>query len=310
MTYWQLLLVGIAAAVLSGAVVWASIRLAHRYAIYDHPDQERKTQVVPIPRLGGLAVVVAFVVSVLAALSLLGRWNQVALAASVLVPALGMAFVGFLDDKKSLAPYPRLAMQAGLAVLAIVLGTRIQVFGNVWIDGLLFVLWALILINGINLLDNSDGLAATTVLVAAVGATVIAALNGQILISLMGAALAGVSLGFLFHNWFPARVYMGDAGAYFLGFMLAVLTVRLRPEGSSALEGVVIAVLLAALPIVDTAFVVVSRLRRGVHPFTAGRDHLSHRLQGRGRSVPTSVIALQVALVVTVAMAIAVAVAT
>jgi len=309
-TYWQLLLVGIAAAVLSGGVVWASIRLAHRYAIYDHPDQDRKTQVVPIPRLGGLAVVVAFVVSVLAALSLLGRWNQVALAASVLVPALGMAFVGFLDDKKSLAPYPRLAMQAGLAVLAIVLGTRIQIFGNVWVDGLLFVLWALILINGINLLDNSDGLAATTVLVAAVGATVIAALNGQILISLMGAALAGVSLGFLVHNWFPARVYMGDAGAYFLGFMLAVLTVRLRPEGSSALEGVVIAVLLAALPIVDTAFVVVSRLRRGVHPFTAGRDHLSHRLQGRGRSVPTSVIALEVALVVTVGMAIAVAVAT
>jgi len=309
-TYWQLLLVGLAAAVSSGGVVWASIRLAHRYAIYDHPDQERKTQVVPIPRLGGLAVVVAFVVSVLAALSLLGRWNQVALAASVLVPALGMAFVGFLDDKKSLAPYPRLAMQAGLAVLAIVLGTRIQIFGNVWVDGLLFVLWALILINGINLLDNSDGLAATTVLVAAVGATVIAALNGQILISLMGAALAGVSLGFLVHNWFPARVYMGDAGAYFLGFMLAVLTVRLRPEGSSALEGVVIAVLLAALPIVDTAFVVVSRLRRGVHPFTAGRDHLSHRLQGRGRSVPTSVIALEVALVVTVGMAIAVAVAT
>ena len=310
MTYWQLLLVGIAAAVLSGAVVWASIRLAHRYAIYDHPDQERKTQVVPIPRLGGLVVVIAFVASVLAALSLLGRWNQVALSASVLVPALGMAFVGFLDDKKSLAPYPRLAMQAGLAVLAIVLGTRIQIFGNVWVDGLLFVLWALILINGINLLDNSDGLAATTVLVAAVGATVIAALNGQILISLMGAALAGVSLGFLVHNWFPARVYMGDAGAYFLGFMLAVLTVRLRPEGSSALEGVVIAVLLAALPIVDTAFVVVSRLRRGVHPFTAGRDHLSHRLQGRGRSVPTSVIALEVALVVTVGMAIAVAVAT
>jgi UDP-GlcNAc:undecaprenyl-phosphate GlcNAc-1-phosphate transferase len=262
--------------------------------VYDHPDQERKTQVVPIPRLGGLAVVIAFVVSVLAALSLLGRWNQVALAASVLVPALGMALVGFLDDKKSLAPYPRLAMQAGLAVLAILLGTRIQVFGNVWVDGLLFVLWALILINGINLLDNSDGLAATTVLVVAVGATVIAAWNGQILISLMGAALAGVSLGFLFHNWFPARVYMGDAGAYFLGFMLAVLTVRLRPEGSSALEGVVIAVLLAALPIVDTGFVVVSRLRRGVHPFTAGRDHLSHRLQGRGRSVPTSVIALQV----------------
>ena len=307
MTYWQLLIVGVAAAVLSGGVVWASIRLAHRYAIYDHPDQERKTQVVPIPRLGGLAVVIAFAVSVLAALSLLGRWNQVALAASVLLPALGMAFVGFLDDKKGLAPYPRLIMQAGLAVLAILLGTRIQVFGNMWIDGLLFVLWALILINGINLLDNSDGLAATTVMVGAVGATIIAAMSGQILISLLGAALAGVSLGFLFHNWFPARVYMGDAGAYFLGFMLAVLTVRLRPEGSLPLEGVLIAILLSLLPILDTTFVVVSRLRRGIHPFTAGRDHLSHRLQARGRSVPASVLILQSVLVASTASAVVIA---
>ena len=304
MTSWQLLIVGVASALLSGGVVWASIRLAHRYGIYDHPDQARKTQVVPIPRLGGLGVVIAFVVSVLLALAALGRWGQLALAASVLVPAMGMSLVGFLDDKRSLAPYPRLAMQAGLAVLAIVLGTRIQVFGNAWVDGLLFVLWALVLVNGINLLDNSDGLAATTVLVGAVGATVIAAVNGQILISLMGAALAGVSLGFLFHNWFPARVYMGDAGAYFLGFMLAVLTVRLRPEGSTAIEGVVIAILLAALPIADTAFVVVARMRRGVHPFTAGRDHLSHRIQARGRSVPTSVLVLQVTPVVTVVAAI------
>jgi UDP-GlcNAc:undecaprenyl-phosphate GlcNAc-1-phosphate transferase len=303
-TPWQLLLVGLAAAFLSSGVVWASIRLAHRYGIYDHPDQARKTQVVPIPRLGGLAVVIAFVVSVLAALAALGRWGQLALAASVLIPAMGMALVGFLDDKRSLAPYPRLAMQASLAVLAIVLGTRIQIFGNVWVDGLLFVLWAVILVNGINLLDNSDGLAATTVMVGAVGATVIGALNGQILISLMGAALAGVSLGFLFHNWFPARVYMGDAGAYFLGFMLAVLTVRLRPEGSTAIEGVAIAVLLAALPIADTAFVVVTRVRRGVHPFTAGRDHLSHRIQARGRSVPASVLVLQGTLVITVGAAI------
>jgi len=281
--------------------------LSHRYAVYDHPDDDRKTQVVPIPRLGGLAVVIAFVVSVLLALSLLGRWNQVALAASVLVPALGMAFVGFLDDKRSLAPYPRLAMQAGLAGLAFLMGSRIQVFGNVWIDGLLFVLWALILINGINLLDNSDGLAATTVMVSSVGATIVAAMSGQILISLMGAALAGVSLGFLFHNWFPARVYMGDAGAYFLGFMLAVLTVRLRPEGSLPVEGVLIAILLALLPILDTTFVVVSRLRRGVHPFTAGRDHLSHRLQAQGLSVPASVLVLQAVLVASTASAVLIA---
>jgi UDP-GlcNAc:undecaprenyl-phosphate GlcNAc-1-phosphate transferase len=292
--------------VLSGLVVWASIRLAHRFGVYDHPDSERKTQIVPIPRLGGLAVAGAFALSVLVALAALGRWSELPLATSVLLPALGMALIGALDDRRGLGAYVRILLQAAMAVLAWILGTQIQVFGTPWLDGPLFVLWVLVLVNGINLLDNSDGLAATTVFVAAAGATVIAAHNGQILVSLLGVALAGASLGFLFHNWFPARVYMGDAGAYFLGFMLAVLTVRLRPEGSSALEGVVIALLLAALPIVDTTFVVISRLKRGIHPFTAGRDHLSHRLQARGRSVPASVLILQSVLVLTTLGAIAI----
>jgi UDP-GlcNAc:undecaprenyl-phosphate GlcNAc-1-phosphate transferase len=100
---------------------------------------------------------------------------------------------------------------------------------------------------------------------------------------------------------------MGDSGAYFLGFLLAILTVRLRPEGASGLEGALIAVLLVLLPLVDTTYVVTTRIRAGVHPFTPGRDHLSHVLQGRGASVPVSVAVLQLMLFVSVAAAVMIA---
>jgi len=103
---------------------------------------------------------------------------------------------------------------------------------------------------------------------------------------------------------------MGDSGAYFLGFLLAVLAIRLRPVDSPQAIGVLIAILLLLLPLVDTSYVVISRLRRGVHPFTAGRDHLSHVLQNRGASVPASVLALMGLLVASSAAAVVLAVLT
>jgi UDP-GlcNAc:undecaprenyl-phosphate GlcNAc-1-phosphate transferase len=143
------------------------------------------------------------------------------------------------------------------------------------------------------LLDNSDGLAGSAVMIGSIGAVIIAVAYGQSMVSLLGTALVGVTIGFLWHNWFPAKVYLGDAGAYFLGSLLALLIVRLRPMDAPGLIGVLIAVLLVLLPVTDTSFVVINRLRQGIHPFTAGRDHLSHQLQGRGASVPVSVFALQ-----------------
>lgn len=308
MNPWHVVLVLVGSGVLSWAVVSVSIRVSHRLALYDHPDGERKTQDRPIPKLGGVAVAGAFTLTVVIALLATGRTEELSLALSVLVPALVAAFIGFLDDRAHLNPYLRLALQAGVGVLAWSLGTRVSVTGIPALDGLIMVVWVMVVVNGTNLLDNSDGLAGTTVLVAATGASTIALINGQILVSLMGVALVGVTLGFLWHNWFPATVYMGDAGAYFLGTLLAIVTVRLRPEGAPVVVGVVIAVLLVLLPIVDTTYVVIKRLRQGVHPFTAGRDHMSHVLQGRGASVPSSVAALQVLGLLGVAVAVGLAV--
>lgn len=283
----------LSAAVLSGLAVAASIRIAHRTGALDHPDSARKTQDRPVPRLGGVAVALTYSVLALVVLAISGQEGNAVLAAGVLLPAVGMAALGLVDDRRHVRPWTRLALQAVAAFVAWVFGTRIIVTGVVWVDLVLFVLWVVVIINGINLLDNSDGLAGTTVLVASLGATAIAVISGQELVSVLGISLAGVALGFLWHNWVPATVYMGDSGAYFLGFLMAVLAVRIRPEALGAPLSMLVPLLLLALPIFDTTFVVVRRLSSGIHPFTAGRDHLSHELQDRGHGTGRSVLMLQ-----------------
>jgi len=280
----------------SFAISWVSvdlsIRAAKRVNAYDHPDGGRKVQERPIPRLGGLAIAGAFTLIIAVGLMVTGRLGF-ALALGVLIPALVAAAIGLADDRWHLNPYLRLGGQAGVGVLAWALGTRVAVTGQPAVDLAITVVWVMVIINGINLLDNSDGLAASTILVMGIGSSVIAAMFGQALVSLFGVVLVGVSLGYLRHNWHPAKVYMGDSGAYFLGSLAAMLLIRLTPENAPGWGGVMIVVLLALLPLVDTTYVTVTRSSRGIHPFTAGRDHLSHRLQDRGVSVPGSVLLLQ-----------------
>ena len=281
----------------SFAISWVSvdlsIRAAKRVNAYDHPDGGRKVQERPIPRLGGLAIAGAFILIIAIGLMVTGSLGF-ALALGVLTPALVAAAIGFADDRWHLNPYLRLGSQAGVGLLAWALGTRVAVTGLPAVDLAVTVVWVMVIINGINLLDNSEGLAASTILVMGIGSSVIAAMFGQALVSLFGVVLVGVSLGYLRHNWHPAKVYMGDSGAYFLGSLAAMLLIRLTPENAPGWGGVAIVVLLALLPLVDTAYVTVKRIARGVHPFTAGRDHLSHRLQDRGSTVPGSVLLLQI----------------
>lgn len=299
----------VGATLLSMGAVVASIRVARRWQFLDHPDSPRKTQNQPVPKMGGVAVALAFTLSAVLVLLAIGQSAVLAPALLILFPALVAAVIGYADDLRNIQPVIRLALQAGIGTSAWLLGTRAEVTGVTWIDLVLTVLWFMVLINGINLLDNSDGLAAATVLVSAAGTGVIAWIFGQSILALLALALVGVCAGYLRFNWFPARVYMGDSGAYFLGTVLASMIITLRPATISPWVGVVLALLLAALPILDTAYVVIKRLRKGVHPFTAGRDHLAHVLQDRGRSVARSVLTLQAGLFVTTAVAISLAAA-
>ena len=214
------------------------------------------------------------------------------------MPAVFAGLVGYLDDRRHLNPYLRLVLQGATGVLVWWLGSRVDVFNITWLNAALVVIFVMVLINGLNLLDNSDGLAGSTVIVSGLGASIIAIVSGQELVSVLGFALIGVALGFLRFNWFPARVYLGDSGAYFLAALLAVLIIRMRPESVDPRIAITIVVLFIILPLVDTGYVVIKRLRSGIHPFTAGRDHLSHRLQGSGAHVATSVVVLQLLSVV------------
>lgn len=283
-----------AAAALSALAVRGTIALAHRTGSLDHPDGRRKAQAVPVPKLGGLGMALAVVLPLLVIAATSGT-GAPASAAAVLAPAVLALGIGAYDDHRSIPPAVRLLLQAGVGLLAWSLGTRVELTGSAGLDLLLTVAWFSVLINGVNLIDNTDGLAGATVLVSSAGCAAAALALGQAGVAALSLAIAGACAGFLWHNWHPAKVYMGDAGAYLLGTLLASAVLLLVPSEMGAAEAATIALLLVIVPIADTAFVVVRRLRAGIHPFTAGTDHLSHELIRRGLSVPVAVVTLQAA---------------
>lgn len=298
----------IASLAISAIFVNASRRIAFRVGALDHPDSERKVQSSPIPRLGGIAVAMSLaVVWITASLVFVGV-DSVGAIVGIMGPAVLIAYLGLIDDRHNLNPWIRLFAQMVIAASAWVGGTRIYLTSNTFFDAAIFILWVLVIVNAVNLLDNSDGLAGATVFVASFASAWIALIFGQILVSALGFALAGVAVGFLWHNWFPAKVYLGDSGAYFLGFLLAILVVRLRPEGLPPAQAITIALLLCALPIADLCYVVIRRVGKGIHPFTAGRDHLSHTLQRRRLSVPIAVLVLMTFAVLTSSLAVLLAI--
>jgi UDP-GlcNAc:undecaprenyl-phosphate/decaprenyl-phosphate GlcNAc-1-phosphate transferase len=150
------------------------------------------------------------------------------------------------------------------------------------------VLWIVGITNALNLLDNMDGLSAGTAAIGAFFFFLVAALSGQYLVAALAIALAGCALGFLRHNFHPATIYMGDAGSLFLGFVLAVLGIKLTVP-SSPLIAAFVPILVLAVPILDTALVTATRLRHRRGVFTGGRDHVSHRLVHVGIPVPIAV---------------------
>ncbi len=307
MSPWLYVAAFVGSGILSAAFVQISIWLAHWSGLTDGPDGGRKQQDRPIPKLGGIAVAMAFTLVFLTAVGISGEITVFQLLASVLLPALIVAGLGFIDDVRTLNPWIRLAAQTLLALLVWLAGTQVAFSGIAWLDAVITVVWIVGLTNAMNLLDNSDGLAASTALVASLGTGIVAIIYGQYFVGALSLALAGTAAGFLWHNWHPATVYLGDAGAYFLGFLLAIVTLRLRPVGIALPWSALIPILLVLVPILDTTFVVIRRLIERRHPFTPGRDHLSHLLIDRGLTVRQAVTALQILLIVSVGGAVALA---
>ena len=271
--------------------------LAVKRKILDTPNSERKIQRTAVPYLGGFGIALAVVATTLIAITISDASTEnYLLALSVLAPAMALGLIGFIDDKKHLTPLSRFIAQTFAGVFTALVLILTNTVGNptsyLLLDVLLTIVWVVGICNAINFFDNMDGAAGGISALAGFGFAVIGLQNDQYFVAASGLVLSGACIGYLFWNWNPAKIYMGDAGALFIGIILAALAVRVDPVSVNGATAFFVPICVLALPILDTTTVVIDRLRRGVSPFEGGLDHLSHRLRRKGLSVRQSVSAL------------------
>ena len=306
----QFAILGVAAFALTGLLTWPVRALAIRLGAMDAPNLARKTQAEPVPYLGGVAIALGISVVTFAAVFVGGsdfasdNSDQLKdLALTVLLPALVLGAMGLFDDLRSLSPWPRLIAQTvvGTTVAFVIVqngtigtpfGSDVSADSGSWINTLVTIVWIVGICNSINFFDNLDGAASGAVAIAALGVFVIAFDRGQELVSALSIVTAGATVGFLMWNKSPAKIYMGDAGALFLGIIISVTTIRLNPGIVPTWKSLAIPVMLLAVPLLDTCVAVFSRLSRGLSPLTGGKDHLSHRLVRGGLTRPIAAISL------------------
>jgi UDP-GlcNAc:undecaprenyl-phosphate GlcNAc-1-phosphate transferase len=252
---------------------------ALKFGILDRPNGALKTQSEAVPYLGGLAVFLAYLI----ALTVTFEFSYAVLG--ILLSGTLMLLLGLIDDLGVLSPLEKLAGQllavvalvkAGLFIKLLVLPTPVAL--------LLSVLWLLAITNALNIIDVMDGLASGVAAVAALFLAAIAIHNGEPMIGVMAASLSGSSFGFLRYNFPPARIYLGDSGSLFVGLTLSALALNGHYTTNHSL-GMFAPVLVLGVPLLDLAFVFVTRLSRGLSPFRGSPDHLALRLKQLGWSV-------------------------
>lgn len=273
--YIPIMIVGFAASL---GLTPISRQIAMRFGVVDKPTAPRKTHKDHMPMMGGAAIYVAFALALM-----IFSPPQHIRELGVIVGGAGMlSLVGLLDDRYNLSWRLRFGVQFLAALFVILSGIQIQLFSIPFIDIPITLIWIVALTNATNFLDNMDGLTAGLSAIAAFFFLLIALTQGQVLVSLLAAALLGSSVGFLTYNFNPSSTFMGDMGALVLGFVLSIVAIKLN-FGSQPL-GVtwMIPVLVLALPIFDINLVIWTRLSEGRSPVEAGRDHTSHRLRDIG----------------------------
>jgi len=271
-------------------------RMALYYGMVDRPGP-RKVHVKPIPLLGGIAIYLGFVLAVV--FTLRGAPQQQ--IAGILAGSTLLATVGLLDDGGMLHHQVKLfiGMPAGACFL-LASGIRAHFFSEfiqgrpgVFLDYFFTIFWVVGITAAFSILDHMDGLCAGISAVAAGFFTISAAINHQMLVQTLGAATLGAALGFLRWNFNPAKIFMGDGGAMFLGFLMATLGLKLRTPAAGFPVSWLVPVLILGVPVFDTAMVSFSRARRGLLPFTSpGKDHTAHRLSNLGLGHRGAVVAL------------------
>jgi len=319
----------IAAGLVSMALAWLAVpvttRIAHRFGMIDLPDRH-KAHARPTPLLGGCAIFAAILLPTMLAMATARIWAhdlsgipawvpaEVKLhipgaaarapqAMGILACALVLHVIGIIDDRKNLGPWLKLAGQFLVSIVAVVFfDVRVLTVAGTAISCTITVLWLVAITNAFNFLDNMDGLSAGVAAICAAALLGAAASIGQLFVTGWLCVILGALLGFLPHNYPPAKVFMGDAGALVIGFLLGVvscLTTYVHPSqslglptGTHYLYGVFVPVVVLAVPLYDMISVITLRLRDRKSPMVGDRRHFSHRLVRRGMSVRTAVLTI------------------
>jgi UDP-GlcNAc:undecaprenyl-phosphate/decaprenyl-phosphate GlcNAc-1-phosphate transferase len=273
--------------------------LAIRMGMVDSPGP-RKLHLKPIPLLGGLAIYAGVMLAILAVFDGPAR----AQSFGIVTGATLVAIVGFMDDRGWLHHQVKLFLAMPLAaVILLASGVHASVFGTLlggskgyWLDAVLTIVWVVGITASFSILDHMDGLCAGVAAMASVFFGMLAYLNGQTMVTTLAAATLGAAAGFLRWNFKPAKIFMGDGGAMFLGFLMATLSLKMRFEHTTNLASWLAPVLILGATIFDTTLVTVSRSRRGLLPFaTPGKDHSAHRLANLGLGQRGAVLAIYLA---------------
>ena len=263
-------------------------KIARGAKLLDYPGG-RKLQASPVAYLGGLAVAAPITLgSFLVVFTSISSDTKNQFFLGLILPSLAIAFIGLLDDLYQLPPWPRFIAQSGVGVITSLMlylsDGGVQLFNNPWINGLLTSVWVTTIINALNFMDNMDGLATSLSIVISLSLFILSYLNSQYLVAALSMAVVAACIGFLFWNRRPASIYLGDAGALYLGFLLAAISIRVDVNSDTEIIRVLIPLLIFAIPVIDITQVVISRVVKGKSPFEGGRDHLSHLLLNKGLS--------------------------
>lgn len=291
----------ILALILAYAVTPLSIRLAFKINALDVPKDARRMHKKPTPRIGGIAIVYGVVISACCFSSFVINGVVNASLIGILCGALIIAALGFMDDMKPKPAVLKFMIQIVAAAIPVLCGVRVMAITNPFTDMMMKVpewisygasiIWIVGVTNAVNLIDGLDGLAAGVSSIASVALLTILLMqhNADPTMIILTAALAGACFGFLPFNFNPAKTFMGDVGATFLGFMLGCISIQ---GPFKTYVSFVIPFLIIGLPIFDTAFAILRRLAKGQGIMTPDRGHMHHRLIDSGFSHRTTVIIL------------------
>ena len=285
-----LLALGVATAISYLATPFVK-KLAFRIGAVDVPKDNRRMHKKPIPRLGGLAIVIAFLLCTFLFVELDKQMQGILLGAIIIL------VVGVLDDCLALPALPKFFAQIAAATIVVMHGCEIRYVTNPfsvvpfdlgWLAGPVTVFWIVLMTNAVNFIDGLDGLAVGVSGISTATMLVIALLLGEESVAVVLAALLGACIGFIPYNFNPAQIFMGDTGSTFLGFVLASISV----QGLFKMYAVIsfmVPFLILGVPFFDVSFAVIRRLAKGQNPMTADRGHIHHRLIDMGLSQKQSV---------------------